>query len=72
MELLTNLAIVQIPHNDAPPYLTEIGLIDVGAEGVDKENNNEFEKKLGRIPNVQSHETQIPSAGPTAPSSASF
>ncbi len=56
MEPLTNLIVVHIPRNNAPPCLASIPLIDIDPEGIDKENYDDFEKKLGRIPDLKSHE----------------
>lgn len=56
MKIPTKLMVVRIPcEKDSPLCLTELSLTDVGSEGTSKEEWKELEKKLGRVPDVQSH-----------------
>ncbi|CAD6593712.1 MAG: hypothetical protein ASARMPREDX12_007482 [Alectoria sarmentosa] len=56
MESATNLKVVRIPYNvseASPICLTNIPLIAAGSEGLNKGQYKDFEKELGRIPNMQ-------------------
>lgn len=56
MDTSANLEVVYIPCNALPICPKTISLIDVNLEDINKGECNDFEKKLGHIPDIRSHQ----------------
>ena len=54
MSATTELDLVHLPCDDSPINMKTVALVDIDPEEFDKDNYKDFEKKLRRIPDVQS------------------
>ena len=56
----TNPEVLRIPCHDSPMFLMKLPLINIGPGGINKDECNDLEKQLLRIPNVKALDNSEP------------